>query len=221
LLEGGPIAQHGSHQNGRDADILFYVLDPEGKPVPSVGVPLDPKGKGWDFKDLSIPSDDQRVQLDAPRTWRFVAELLQAAPDAVQRIFIVEHLRTQLLAQADKVKAPKALRERFADITCQPETPHDDHMHVRFFCTPEDLAQGCEDSRPVYPFRVELLRALTLSPVIAAAKTRAEQREGSTRTTTVAQARKRAGPMHARVRRFLAEREAWRAQPHPGRLYCR
>src|SRR5262245_5138715 len=38
LEHGGPIAQHGSHQSGRDADILFYVLDKAGKPIPSVGV---------------------------------------------------------------------------------------------------------------------------------------------------------------------------------------
>jgi penicillin-insensitive murein endopeptidase len=222
LLEGGPIRQHGSHQAGRDADILFYSLDAHDKPLPSVGVPIDPKGKGWDFKDLTTPADDQRVKLDAPRTWRFVQALLEVAPDSVQRIFIVEHVREMLLAQAAKAHAPKALVQRFADLTCQPDAPHDDHLHVRLYCTPEDIAAGCEDSPPIYPWRTALLKALGVHSVIASAyKTKKEQSEARERITTPAQAKKRAGKMDARVLAFLAEREAWLKQPHPGRPYCR
>ena len=29
--------------------------------MPAVGVPLDPSGRGWDFKDLAVPTDDVRV----------------------------------------------------------------------------------------------------------------------------------------------------------------
>ena len=66
------------------------------------------------------------------------------------------------------------------------------------------------------------LRALGTVPVIASAyTTKAERKAVAQRTTTPAQARKRAGPMHARVLRFLAQREAWLKQPHPGRTYCR
>jgi penicillin-insensitive murein endopeptidase len=222
LPEGGPIAQHGSHQSGRDADILFYVLDRDGAPLQSVGVPLDPEGAGWDFKELSVPEDDIAVRLDAPRTWRFMQGLLEAGGDHVQRIFIVEHLRTQLLVEAERAGAPLALRARFADVTCQPGTPHDDHMHVRFFCSPEDIARGCYDKPPIYPWHVEALAALGLASVLEPKKSRAERdAEIAERTTTRAQARKRAGPMHANVRRFLAQRETWAKQPRPGREYCR
>lgn len=222
LQEGGPIAQHGSHQAGRDVDILFYALGDDNKPIPSVGVPLDPKGQGWDFKDLAIPGDDQKVRIDLPRTWRFMQALLEVAPDQVHRIFIVEHLRTLLLAQADKVRAPKAIRQRFDEVTCQPSTPHDDHMHVRFFCTPEDMAAGCEDSAPVYPWRVAALSQFGLQPIIASNKRTPEEREArASRTTSAAEAKKKAGPMHVKVIKFLKEREAWLKQPHPGRPYCK
>jgi penicillin-insensitive murein endopeptidase len=221
LEHGGPIAQHGSHQNGRDADILYYVLDEHRAPIASVGVPLDPKGQGWDFKDLAVADDDQRVQLDAPRTWRFVQAMLELAPEAVQRIFMVEHVRTLLLAQADKVHAPRLVRERFADITCQPDAPHDDHLHLRLYCTPEDLAAGCLDSPPTYPWRSALLRVAGLSPSIAPAYTTGQRQAASKRKTTPAQARAKAGPMHARVLHFLAERKGWLEQPHPGRAYCK
>jgi penicillin-insensitive murein endopeptidase len=222
LESGGPIAQHGSHQNGRDADILFYVLDKKGNPIPSVGVPLDPKGQGVDFKDLATAADDQPVKIDLPRTWRFMQALLETAPDQVQRIFIVEHLRTLLLGEAERVRAPKAIRQRFDEVTCQPGTPHDDHMHVRFFCTPEDMAAGCEDSVPLYPWRSSWLRELGLEPVVASAKHSREERDASAaRTTSPAEAKRKAGRMHPKVVQFLAEREHWLKQPHPGRPYCK
>jgi penicillin-insensitive murein endopeptidase len=222
LPEGGPIAQHGSHQAGRDADILFYSLDAKGVPLPSVGVPIDPKGKGIDFKDLRDPKDDQPVQLDVARTWHFVASLIQVAADNLQRIFIVEHVRTMLLAEAARVHAPKDVVARFADITCQPEAPHDDHMHIRLFCTPEDMAEGCLDGTPTYPFRAAELAKLGLTPHLGSAaltaKARADRRA---RTTTPSEARKRAGPMHALVTKFLSERNAWIKKPSPGRPYCK
>jgi penicillin-insensitive murein endopeptidase len=222
LPEGGPISQHGSHQAGRDADILFYMQDASGKPIPAVGVPLDPKGQGVDFKDLAIPGDDQKVKIDLPRTWRFVQALIEAAPDQVQRIFVVEHLRGLLLTEAERQRAPKLIRQRFDEMTCQPSAPHDDHLHVRFFCTPEDLGVGCEDSAPIYPWRVAALHQLGLEPIVASAKKSREEREDrAARTTTPAEAKKKAGPMHAKVIKFLAEREAWLKQPHPGRPYCK
>jgi penicillin-insensitive murein DD-endopeptidase len=222
LFEGGPIAQHGSHQAGRDADILYYSQDAHGEPIPSVGVPIDPQGLGVDFKNLLDPKDDQPIALDVRRTWHFVAALLTLTEDTVQRIFVVEHVRSMLLAEAARVHAPKPLIARFADITCQPEAPHDDHLHVRLFCTPEDMAQGCRDASPIYPFRAQALKALGLKPLLASPlQSRAERDAVAARTTSPAQARKRAGPMHALVLKFLAEREAWRKRPSPGRPYCK
>jgi penicillin-insensitive murein DD-endopeptidase len=222
LEAGGPIAQHGSHQAGRDADILFYMQDVHGQPIPAVGVPIDPQGKGIDFKDLSVPDDDQPEQLDRARTWHFVAALLEQTEDAVQRIFLVEHVRSMLLAEAKRVHAPAAIVQRFEDVTCQPEAPHDDHLHVRLYCTPQDMAQGCLDSPPTYPWRLQALKALGLKPLLASTQRNKEESDArAKRTTTPAEARKKAGPMHADVVKFLAQREAWIKRPSPGRPYCR
>jgi hypothetical protein len=78
-------------------------------------VPLEPNGRGWDYKDLADPSDDVRVSIDLPRTWRFVQALLAQDGEHVQRIFIVEHLRTLLLKQAEKARAPKRVVQRYPD----------------------------------------------------------------------------------------------------------
>jgi penicillin-insensitive murein endopeptidase len=151
-----------------------------------------------------------------------VQGLLEAGANEVQRIFIVEHVRAQLLAEAERVRAPAALRERFAHVTCQPGTPHDDHMHVRFFCSREDIAQGCLDKPPIYPWHAAALAVFGVTPVLERVKSRADRDDKiAQRTTTRAQARKRAGPLHPKVRRFLALRERWAAQPRPGRQYCR
>jgi penicillin-insensitive murein endopeptidase len=222
LREGGPIHEHGSHQAGRDADILFYSVDARGNPVRSVGVPIDPSGKGIDFKDLKDPKDDQPIKLDARRTWRFVAALIEVAQENLQRIFVVEHVRKMLLDEAARVHAPKATVQRFADITCQPETPHDDHLHIRLFCTPEDLKAGCLDGPPNYPFRIAQLSSLGMTPLMASlARSAAERRARAARTTSPEQAKRRAGPMHERVVAFLKEREAWLRKPSPGRPYCK
>lgn len=224
---GGPIAQHGSHQAGRDVDVLFFSLDTKGKPVPAVGVPIDPKGRGIDFKDLAVRSDDVELRFDAKRTWRFVAALIATTGDELQRIFIVEHVRTMLLAEAERVKAPKKVKERFERISCQPETPHDDHMHIRLFCSAEDIAAGCVDGSPMYPDRRQTLKKLGVAPVMESYATRhAKPRVEAVddRTTSMEEARakiEKSGPMHARVRRFLDEREAWAKKPSPGRQYCK
>ncbi|MBX7193298.1 MAG: penicillin-insensitive murein endopeptidase [Sandaracinaceae bacterium] len=212
---GGPIDHHGSHQAGRDADVLFYLLDAQGQPHPSVGVPIDPEGNGTDYRDLMDPSDDVPLRIDLPRTWRFVQALLENEHALVQRIFVVEHLRTMLLDEARRQRAPRAVVQRFSEVTCQPAYAHDDHLHVRLFCSDEDLGAGCADASPMYPWRLAQIEAAGLAPV---AETRARRRS---RVVTEAEARASAPPMHESVRAFLDRRESWIVQPHPGRRYCR
>ena len=229
--EGGPIVQHGSHQAGRDVDVLFYALDRHGEPMPAVGVPLEPNGRGWDYKDLADPSDDVRVSIDLPRTWRFVQALLAQDGDHVQRIFIVEHLRTLLLKQAEKVRAPKRVVQRFEEVTCQPATAHDDHMHIRFFCSADDVLSGCYDTYPMYPWRNQWLRKNGARPAMVGAWPEYQQRlrarrEGADERTTDnaeshAQNEREGAGWHQRVKDFLERRKAWEVQPHPGRTYCR
>lgn len=213
---GGPIDHHGSHQAGRDADVLFYLLDGEGRPHPSIGVPIDPEGQGTDYRDLMNPDDDVPLHIDLPRTWRFVQALVTDERALVQRIFVVEHVRSMLLAEAARQRAPAAAVQRFSEVSCQPAYAHDDHLHIRLFCTNEDLTAGCTDSPPMYPWRLAQLEAAELAPV---AEVRPRRRRS--RVVTEAEARANAPPMHESVRAFLDRRESWITQPHPGRRYCR
>ncbi|HRI11334.1 MAG TPA: penicillin-insensitive murein endopeptidase, partial [Nannocystaceae bacterium] len=217
FAEGGPLTGHGSHQAGRDVDVLFFLLDADGAPFPAKAIPLDPAGEGTEYGDLQDPADDRPVKIDLPRTWAFVQALLEAAGDDVQRIFVVEHVRTLLLAEAARAGAPAAIVARFAEVTCQPGFPHDDHLHIRFFCAADDIAAGCTELDPIYPWQRDRLAALGAAP--ATAKPR---RKGSRpKLTTHEEARAKAGPMHQDVIDFLDRRRAWTRQPHPGRPYCR
>lgn len=223
LEGGGDLAGHASHRTGRDVDVLFYLRHEagEGEPfVPSKAIPLDPDGRGTDYRDLADPADDIPVRLDAERTWSFVAALLADEAAAVQRIFVVEHVRSLLLDEARRVGAPPAIVQRFSEVTCQPRFPHDDHMHIRVFCSPEDVAAGCEDTRPLYPWRTQVLAAAGVKPVLSNASDDPKPKR-TRKLKTLAQARAEAGPMHEDVVEFLDRRTAWAKQPHPGRRWCR
>ncbi len=216
LPRGGPIPRHSSHQSGRDVDVFFYLLDEAGTPATPVGAFLDPTGHGVDFKNLQDGSDDVALRLDVPRTWRFVQGLIEDQEAHLQRIFVAEHLRALLLAHAKTTGASPSTVQRFSEMTCQPSYPHDDHFHFRFFCTAEDIAHGCRDGEPIYPWRQHELAAVGVKPK------RLLKRRPSAEADIVTheEARAAAGPLHEEVERWLERRKAWLKQPHPGREFC-
>ena len=216
LEHGGPIPHHHSHQSGRDVDTLFYQLGPDGEPIESVGAFFDPSGAAVDFHDLGDPSDDVALRLDVPRTWLFVQALIEDAGAQLQRIFVAEHLRSLLLEYAREQDVPDATVARFADMTCQPGYPHDDHFHLRFFCAPDDVAKGCRDSPPMYPWQRDKLQA----EGVRSRPLAAQRKKAKAKVVTHEEARKAAGSMDAEVERWLDLRKGWIHQPSPGRAYC-
>lgn len=217
--EGGKIPHHGSHRAGRDLDTLFYLFDAKGRSTRGRGVIVDPRGEGWDFGDLSDPKDDVRYEFDAARTWGFLRALVEQPHAQLQRIFIAEHIRTLLMEHAKKTRTPKWVVERIGHLTCQPGTPHDDHIHLRFFCSIEDLGQGCEDIYPVYPWHRKYLAEHETEPVIA--EPVAAPKEGKKPTPRRYWQPELPANADARVKKLWAERAEWIVPPHPGRPYCR
>lgn len=216
LEHGGPIPHHRSHQSGRDVDVLFYQLGPDGEPIESVGAFFDQTGAGVDFRDLADPSDDVALRIDLPRTWLFLQALIEGGHAELQNIYVAEHLRALLLERARSVRAPALTVERFEALTCQPKYPHDDHFHFRFFCTPDDIAEGCRDSAPIYPWHAKRLAEAGAKPLPLAPK----RPQAEAKVVTHEEARKAAGPMDPQVERWLDLRQRWVKKPHPGRPYC-
>lgn len=216
LEAGGPIAHHKSHQSGRDVDVLFYQLGPDGNPIESVGAFFDTRGRGVDFRELADPSDDVPLTMDLPRTWLFLQALIEDDDAQIQTIYVAEHLRALLLAHARSKSVGDSTVARFEAITCQPSYPHDDHFHFRFFCAPDDIRSGCRDSPPMYPWQKARLEAAGVRPLPLAPK----REQAVAKIVTHEEARRAAGPLDAEVERWLDLREAWIRKPHPGREYC-
>jgi penicillin-insensitive murein endopeptidase len=132
---GGNIAEHASHESGRDADLPFYVKDIHDKEifadhmVPFRGDGTAPTWPGAHFDDA--------------KNWALVTALLDDPVARVTHIFVSSPIRQRLLAYAARMGAPEALRTRAAFTMVQPHgtLPHDDHFHVRIAC-PSNMS-GC------------------------------------------------------------------------------
>jgi penicillin-insensitive murein endopeptidase len=154
---GGDSVLHRSHENGRDADLIYYAVDEQDRPVaPADSMPRYP------FHDLRarvpLPSEHgveygpfSPRWFDVPRNWALVRALLEDPRIEVQYLFINERLRDRLLAWAREIEDDVDVVERAEALMHQPgdSMPHDDHLHVRIFCSADDRPFGCQDRGPV------------------------------------------------------------------------
>ncbi|MFO8071145.1 MAG: penicillin-insensitive murein endopeptidase [Polyangia bacterium] len=141
VRKGGPIEHHGSHQNGRDVDFAFYMIDGDGEPVTRESfVAFDANGFSVD--------PPMRYRFDTERNWALVRELLQSDSAVVQWIFIADHLEDLLLAHAEEAGESPLLRRRAEHVLHEPTgKSHWDHFHVRIYCPPDD-GPRCSDVGP-------------------------------------------------------------------------
>jgi penicillin-insensitive murein endopeptidase len=148
---GGEIDRHHSHESGRDADVQFYMRNRAGKPLLSNGfVSFKPDGT-----TPSYPG----AYFDDVRNWVFVNALVTDPQARVSHIFVAAPLRARLLAIAEHLGAPHAVRMRAAEVMVQPRgaLPHDDHFHVRIACP--SRMQGCVEYPSIAIARAPLPRA--------------------------------------------------------------
>ncbi|TXD39190.1 hypothetical protein FRC98_01965 [Lujinxingia vulgaris] len=155
---GGDIPYSVSHNNGRDADLAFFMLDDAGNPALLDDLlSLDDQGQVLLAIDETQPP--QMLHFDVARNWTLVEGLLRSKAAELQYIFISNPLRAMLLAEGRRRGAPRELLQRAATLLVQPggALPHDDHFHLRIHCTPLDLASGCvERGRRGPGFRPDL-----------------------------------------------------------------
>lgn len=155
-LRGGKSLWHGSHQSGRDVDLLFYTTDPEGHPLPPLEddmIRFDGDGKPYVRKRATYNEVDwQRRRFDTARNWQLVEALLTDSTVRVQWIFVSEGLEARLLEYAARKRRPAWLLEYAATVLYNPADapPHDDHFHVRVYCSRGDRFHGCVDRGPVW-----------------------------------------------------------------------
>jgi penicillin-insensitive murein endopeptidase len=135
---GGDLDRHHSHESGRDADVGFFIRSATGRPLlPSRFVQFrgDGTAVGW-----------PGAYFDDARNWLFVSALVSDPEAHVTHVFVAAPLRARLLAYAERMGAPAAIRIRAAEVLQQPHgaLPHDDHFHVRIGC-PAHMS-GCVEN---------------------------------------------------------------------------
>lgn len=146
VRSGGTLLPHLSHRTGRDADLLLYVTSLDGAPVDSPGfIHVERDGLAWD------PKGKRFLRFDVERTWLLVKHLVEDPEARVQWAFASRDVEALLVEWAVARGEPSETITRAMDVMLQPKPGgvHDDHLHVRTACAPEDVASGCEPSGPV------------------------------------------------------------------------
>ena len=142
---GGQLLPHISHRTGRDADLLLYLTTLEGAPVESPGfIHVGTDGLAWDDKG------NRFLRFDVERQWLLVKTLVEDPEARIQWIFSSRNVRAMLLewARARGESADTIVRAMEVMLQPQPGGPHDDHVHIRTACTPDEVALGCEPTGP-------------------------------------------------------------------------
>lgn len=139
---GGDIRWSRSHNNGRDADVAFFVLDEAGAHVEATT--LYTARRDGTFRGR------QGLRFDVARGWTLVEALLTNDIAQVQWIFIYDPLKQALLEHARAIDADPTVIALASDILHQPgdSAPHDDHFHIRLFCSRADRLEGCANWGP-------------------------------------------------------------------------
>lgn len=142
---GGRIPGHDSHRSGRDVDLLFLVTTPEGAPVPSPGfVRFEADGLAY------VPGKNEYVRFDVDRQWLLLRALLTSPQIGVQFMFVCHELEALLIDHARALGEPDALVLQAETVMLEPSDSlrHDDHVHLRVACSPEETVNGCSGGGP-------------------------------------------------------------------------
>jgi penicillin-insensitive murein endopeptidase len=142
---GGRIPGHDSHRSGRDVDLLLLVMTPSGIPVSSPGfVRVESDGLGL------VDGSKDYVRIDIDREWLLLRSLLTSSEIGVQFMFVCRELEALLIDHARALGEPESLIWRAETVMLQPSDslPHDDHVHLRIACTPEEAIAGCSGGGP-------------------------------------------------------------------------
>ena len=143
---GGAISGHGSHQNGRDVDLAFYMLDAKGQQVvPYAFANFD--GNGF------ARAPNKGLRFDDAKNWDLVARLVTDGDARVQYIFVADPIKRRILAEGERRGASPSVLRRAREVMVQPAKghPHRNHFHVRIYCPPDDRPT-CRDRAPFHPW---------------------------------------------------------------------
>lgn len=158
---GGRIPGHDSHRTGRDVDLLFMVTTPAGVSVPSPGF-VRFEGDGL----AHVQDTPDYVRLDVERQWLLLRSLLTSPEIGVQFMFVCHEIEALLIDHARALGEPDALVWQAETVMLEPSDSlrHDDHVHLRVACAPDEAVSGCSGGGPRWQWLPELTPAVRLDP---------------------------------------------------------
>lgn len=155
---GGKISGHNSHRTGRDVDILYYVTSPSGAPVENKGF-VSHLADG-----LAFSGRGEFLRLDVERQWELVKYMVTRPDVGIQFMFASHNVEALLIDYALAKNEPIDVIYRAQTVLLEPKDslPHDDHIHLRVACSPEDRLTGCTGGGPYWPWLPEVPSAAEL-----------------------------------------------------------
>ena len=145
LREGGDIPYSVSHNSGRDADIAFYLLDEKGKFA-------NPQNMYKQSVHLQARTPEGVYTFDLEKNTTLVETLLTHPKIHVQFIFLAKHLRNAIQRELVQRGASEELLAKFEE-TVQVQAAHNDHFHIRIYCSNEDICAGCFDKSLIHEWQ--------------------------------------------------------------------
>jgi penicillin-insensitive murein DD-endopeptidase len=141
---GGRIPPHRSHRSGRDADIGFFYVDEQSRPIePPQFVSLRRDGCGQ--------LQSVRYCFDPARSWDLIVAMLTDPQARVQYVLIAPDIRRRLIEEGERRGVAAELLARVSTAT-EPHSgshSHRSHFHVRIYCPVDDRPQ-CVDEPPYH-----------------------------------------------------------------------
>jgi penicillin-insensitive murein DD-endopeptidase len=147
---GGRIPHHASHRSGRDVDLLFYAETTAGESIVNPGFfKFGPDGLAF------VPNErggGRYIRLDLARQWLLIKALLAAPQANVQWMFVSLPVEALITDYARSRGEDAEVVWHAESVMLQPKDslPHDDHMHLRTACTPDEAVVGCEGGGPYW-----------------------------------------------------------------------
>lgn len=143
---GGQLQGHRSHRSGRDVDLLLYALTPDGRPVESPGFIR------FGADGLGHTDENKFYRIDVERLWILTKAFVESPEANVQWMFIARWLEALIIEYARAKQEDPELIWHAESVLLQPgdSAAHDDHIHLRIACTPEESVEGCLGGGPYW-----------------------------------------------------------------------
>jgi len=107
------------------------------------------------------------VRLDIDREWRLLRALLTSPEIGVQFMFVCHEIEALLIDHARALGEPDALIWHAETVMLEPSDSlrHDDHVHLRIACAPDEAVAGCSGGGPRWQWLPSYTAARPLEPI--------------------------------------------------------